>query len=171
MKLVKAILLASVLTLLTACSSQGNQEQTSSVSESQVSSQTSSRNNPSTQEEEATMQLTINGQIITVDWADNPTVTALYNQVKNQPIEIKVRDYASMEKVGKLPETLPSSNEQISTDAGDITLYNGRDLAFYYNPNNYSLTPIGKIQGMSKDEIRRLLTSQKEMTVRFSSTD
>ncbi|WP_416308744.1 cyclophilin-like fold protein [Streptococcus anginosus] len=46
-----------------------------------------------------------------MDWADNPTVTALYNQVKNQPIEIKARAYALMEKVGKLPETLPSSNE------------------------------------------------------------
>ena len=153
------------MALLIACHSQG-----SPVIQEQSTYSTSSGDDSFRQEEE-NMRLTINEQRISVDWADNPTVQALYHRVKNQPIEISVRDYASMEKVGELPETFSSSNEQMTTEAGDITLYNGRNLAFYYEPNNYSLTPIGKIQGMTKDEIRNMLTSQNELTVRLSVID
>ena len=177
--LTKTLWFVSLLALLTACQSQGSQETASPISENQTStssagessSQVSPDSSSSTQEEEASMQLTIDGQNISVDWADNPTVTALYNQLRNQPIEITIRDYASMEKVGYLPERLPSSNEQMTTEAGDITLYNGSDLAFYYNPNSYTLTHIGKIQGMTTDEIHQFLTSKNEMTVRLSLVD
>lgn len=139
-----------------ANSQSSEQEPASSSSQSQAT------------REESTMQLRINDQEISVNWADNPTVTTLLEQVRQSPIELTVRDYGGMEKVGDLPTTLPSSNQQMSTDAGDITLFNGRSLAFYYDRNNYSLTPIGTIHGMSRSDIRQLLTSQAETTISIS---
>lgn len=114
------------------------------------------------------MKLEISNQVISVKWADNPTVEALRKLVDQRTIEFQVQDYAAMEKVGYLPQSLPSSNQHLNTDVGDITLYQGKGLAFYYGQNSYSLTPIGKIQGMSKEKIRQLLTSQDQLTVRIS---
>ncbi|MDE7353625.1 MAG: hypothetical protein K2O06_11325 [Acetatifactor sp.] len=37
-------------------------------------------------------------------------------------------DYASMEKVGPIGTSLPRNDEQISTGAGDIILYQGNSL-------------------------------------------
>ena len=66
-------------------------------------------------------------------------------------------DYAGFEKGAPLPETLPQNNEQMNTDAGDIILFQGKQFVIYYDTNSWSLTPLGKITGISKSELRDLL--------------
>lgn len=162
--LTRVILWSAVLCCLVACRQVTEQE--SSVSSSTISQKPSVVK--SSQEKEAGMRVEINGQAVQVAWAENVTVQALREQVVEAPVELTVEDYAGMEKVGNLPVSLPSSNQQMNTDAGDITLFAGRALAFYYGRNQYSLTPIGRIEGMSKEEIRELLTSQERLTVTIS---
>lgn len=115
------------------------------------------------------MQLSINAQEITVKWAENLSVQALADYVQDQNLELVLEDYAFMEKVGELPITLPSNNEDIRTEAGDIILYQGRKLVIYYDRNHYSLTPIGKIQGMSKIDIQELLGWPKTVRIRLTN--
>ena len=45
----------------------------------------------------------------------------------------------------------------MNTDAGDIILYQGRQFVIYYDRNSYSLTPLGKITGMTKAELQALV--------------
>lgn len=70
---------------------------------------------------------------------------------------MQMRDYASMEKVGDLGVHLPTNDEAISVDAGDIILYQGHLLVIYYDANSWDFTRLGKIEGISKQELRTLL--------------
>ena len=66
-------------------------------------------------------------------------------------------DYSGFEKVGDLPEALPENNEELNTDAGDLILYQGKEFVIYYDQNSWSLTKLGHIDNISKEELQELL--------------
>ncbi len=101
--------------------------------------------------------LTVAGKQLTVDWAENSSVDALRQLLKKGDITLDMSDYGGFEKGSPLPETLPENNEQMHTDAGDIILYQGKQFVIYYDTNSWSLTPLGKITGMTKAELQTLL--------------
>ena len=102
--------------------------------------------------------LTVAGESLTVAWADNSTVDALRELLRRSgTITLDMSDYAGFEKGAPLPETLPQNNEPMNADAGDIILYQGRQFVIYYDQNSYSLTPLGKITGMTKAELQALV--------------
>lgn len=68
-----------------------------------------------------------------------------------------MEDYHQMEKVGSIGTTLPQNNEPLNTGPGDIILYQGDKIAIYYNTNSYSLTPIGKINEITQEELKNIL--------------
>lgn len=68
-------------------------------------------------------------------------------------------DYANMEKVGELGMTLPRNDQQITTQAGDIILYQGNKLVIYYAPNSWNFTRLGKIDDISAKELKNILGS------------
>ncbi len=70
---------------------------------------------------------------------------------------IDMQDYAGMEKVGALGAELPENNEDVTTRAGDLILYQGDRFVIYYAPNTWSLTRLGRIEGVSAEELRELL--------------
>ena len=78
-----------------------------------------------------------------------------------------MRDYASMEKVGPIGTSLPTNDEQISTGAGDIILYQGNSLVIYYDTNSWNFTRIGKIEDVTREELLAALGSS-DVTVTFS---
>ena len=106
---------------------------------------------------EAEIALTVAGQVLTVEWADNSTVDALRELLKKGDVTLDMSDYAGFEKGAPLPETLPQNNEPMNADVGDIILYQGRQFVIYYDKNSYSLTPLGKITDMTKAELQALL--------------
>ena len=101
--------------------------------------------------------LTVAGKELTVDWAENSSVDALRELLKKGDITLDMSDYGGFEKGAPLPESLPQNNEQMNTDAGDIILYQGKQFVIYYDTNSWSLTPLGKITGMTKAELQTLL--------------
>lgn len=44
-----------------------------------------------------------------------------------------MHDYGNFEKVGSLPKSLPRNDKQISTEPGDIILYQGNQITIYYD--------------------------------------
>ena len=60
-------------------------------------------------------------------------------------------------KVGSLGTSLPSNNEQITTEAGDLILYMGNAFVIYYAPNSWNFTRLGKIQNVTGDELKEIL--------------
>ena len=99
--------------------------------------------------------------------ADNSSVDALKELLANEPLTINMRDYASMEKVGPIGTDLPRNDEQIYTGAGDIILYQGNSLVIYYNTNSWNFTRIGKIEGVTGEDILDAF-GDGDVTVTFS---
>ncbi|MDE5772413.1 MAG: aldo/keto reductase [Ruminococcus sp.] len=68
-----------------------------------------------------------------------------------------MNDYANFEKVGKLPKSLPRNDEKITTEAGDIILYQGNQVTIYYDENTWNFTRIGKIDNITQSELKEIL--------------
>ena len=99
--------------------------------------------------EEETLEIQVNGTAIAARLAKNSSAQALAELLAEGPRTIEMRDYGGMEKVGTLGQTLPTNNERITTQAGDLALYQGNQLVIYYAANTWSLTRLGKIQGVT----------------------
>ena len=118
-------------------------------------------NNKEVQQAEETTDMKMNIQIeettFTATLADNSSVDALKELMTDEPLTLNMSDYANMEKGADLGVTLPQNNEQMNAQAGDIILYQGRTFVIYYDTNSWSLTPIGKIDNVDADELRKVL--------------
>lgn len=101
--------------------------------------------------------LTINGTKISAILEDNSSAQALSEKLAEGDITVEAHDYGSFEKVGELGFSLPANDEQITTEAGDIILYQGDKLTVYYDENSWSFTKLGHIENMTQDELKDLL--------------
>lgn len=106
---------------------------------------------------EKTMNITVNGKTLTATMEDNSSAEALLELLNSGELTLNMHDYGGMEKVGALDATLPTNDRQITTQPGDIILYQGNQITIYYNTNNWSLTKLGHINNMSAAELRELL--------------
>ncbi|MDE6273007.1 MAG: hypothetical protein K2M31_08380 [Muribaculaceae bacterium] len=107
------------------------------------------------------IHITVNGVTQTILLSDSEAAMELKNRVNSGDIRVKMNDYGSFEKVGELPWSLPTSNLQISTIPGDVMLYQGNNIVIFYGTNSWSYTPLGKIEGMTPDEIRNFLAGDR----------
>ena len=61
------------------------------------------------------------------------------------------------------------NNESITTEPGDIILYQGSNLCLYYDTNTWTFTRIGKIEGKTQAELKQILKAgQGNITVTLS---
>lgn len=111
----------------------------------------------SEKENEIKMNIEVNGHLLTAPLADNSSAKAFAELIKSEPLTINMNDYANYEKVGKLPENLPRNDEQITTEAGDIILYQGNQVTIYYDENTWNFTRIGKINNITQAELKEIL--------------
>ena len=105
----------------------------------------------------STMNITINGKTVSCQLVENSSTRALLAQLEKENITYEADDYGNFEKVGYIGFNLPQNNENITTTAGDVILYQGNNICLYYGSNSWSFTRLGKIEGMSKDEIKTFL--------------
>ena len=108
-------------------------------------------------EGEYQVKIIVNGQELTATMENNTSAQAFRRILERGPKTIKMRDYASMEKVGMLWKGLPTNNEQITTEAGDIILYMGSSLVVYYDRNSWNFTRMGHINEVTQDELKKIL--------------
>ncbi len=118
----------------------------------------------------STIKIEVNGTTLTATLKDNVSTRALVNLLKGGPLTINMNDYAGMEKVGPIGTTLPQCNERLTTQPGDLILYLGQYFVIYYAQNTYSLTPLGKIDNTSGDELIRIL-GNGDVTVTISLSE
>ena len=104
---------------------------------------------------------------LTATLADNSSARAFYELLQKDSITVAMHDYGSFEKVGSLPSSLPRNDTQISTESGDIILYQGNQITIYYDTNSWSFTRLGKIDGVSKAELKKIL-GKENVTAVFS---
>jgi len=89
--------------------------------------------------------------------SDNRSADAFAGLLKKGSVTVKMHDYGSFEKVGPLGTTLPRTDTQITTQAGDIILYQGNQITIYYDTNSWNFTRLGKIRGVSQKELKAVL--------------
>ena len=102
--------------------------------------------------------------------ADNSSAMAFYELLEKGPVTIKMTDYGNFEKVGPLGTKLPRNDTQITTQAGDIILYQGNQITIYYDTNSWNFTRLGKVDGVTQAELKKIL-GKGDVTAIFSVTE
>lgn len=99
--------------------------------------------------------------------ADNSSAMAFYELLEKDPVTIKMTDYGNFEKVSPLGTKLPRNDTQITTQAGDIILYQGNQITIYYDTNSWNFTRLGKVDGVTQAELKKIL-GKGDVTAVFS---
>ena len=105
------------------------------------------------------MKLIIGDLPVSVSWEENPTVEELRRMATASPITVEMTRYGGFEQVGSLGANLPRDDVQTVTEAGDIVLYAGNQIVIFYGSNSWAYTRLGKLEGLSGDDITALLAS------------
>lgn len=100
-------------------------------------------------EEDVKMNVRIGDAVFTATLEDNAAVNEFIEMMKESPVTIEMSDYSGFEKVGSLGRNLTASNSQMTTDAGDIVLYNGNQIVMFYGSNSWSYTKLGHIDDLT----------------------
>ena len=94
---------------------------------------------------------------LTATLYDNSSSRALVDLLQKGSVTIDMHDFSNFEKVGDLPVTLPRNDMPTDTDAGDLILYLGKRFVIYYDKNSWDFTPLGKIDNVTKAELKKIL--------------
>ena len=101
--------------------------------------------------------LKVGGNTMTATMTDNEATRELTKLLEHGDLTIRMSDYGGFEKVGALPQSLPTSNTQITTVPGDIMLYQGNQMVIFYGSNSWSYTRLGKIDEATASTLRQFL--------------
>ena len=103
------------------------------------------------------MYITIDGRTEAITLANNSATQALVAKLQEAPVTVTHNSSGGFEIWGALGFSLPTSNEQINAQPGDVILYNGSNICMFYGTNSWSYTRLGKIDGLSQSELRTFL--------------
>ena len=103
------------------------------------------------------LNIEINGTVLQVKLNNNSSAEAIKELLKEGPLTLSMKDYAHMEKFGRLGRRLPSNDEHITTQVGDVILSEGNLLVIYYAPNTWNFTRLGTIQNKTEKELKQIL--------------
>lgn len=111
------------------------------------------------------LSISANGHTLTVTLVDNSSTRALKELLAAGPVTIHMSDYGNMEKVGPLPQSLPTNDEHINTVAGDLILYQGRNFVIYYDTNSWNFTRLGKIDNITSGSFLKSILGDGDVDV------
>ncbi len=106
-----------------------------------------------------TIIIEVNNTELIVELEDNIATKELVQKLDSGSIVVNALEYGGFEKVGSLGFSLTKDDHQITTEAGDIVLYQGNHISLFYNSNSWSYTKLGKVTNMSKEELKQVLGS------------
>lgn len=156
MKKTFIFLLAFMITFLPACAMGANSDEGASTMKIQIDITSESGKHT-----------------LTATLVDNSSAVAFYELLKKGPLTVDMHDYGSFEKVGSLGTSLPRNDSQITTEAGDIILYQGNQITIYYDTNSWNFTRLGKVVStgstttITQAELKKIL-GKGDVTAVFS---
>lgn len=129
---------------LSACVS-GEVPDSSDAPQTEISQPT--QDQPS--QEESALKITVNGQELLATFADNSSAREFQELLAQGPLSVEMADYGGFEKVGALGTTLTRNDTQITTQPGDVILYQGNQITIYYGTNSWNFTRLARIDDPS----------------------
>ena len=124
-------------------------------------SEANAQENQTTSNMAQVMYITIGGVTKTATLVDNAATRELVTRLQEAPVTVTLNSSGGFEIWGALGFSLPTSNEQVNAQPGDIVLYNGSNICMFYGTNSWSYTQLGKIEGLSKNELRTFLKADE----------
>ena len=122
-------------------------------------------------ENDMTMYITIAGQTQSITLANNAATQELVERLQNGAVTVTLNSSGGFEIWGPLGFSLPTSNQQMTAQPGDVVLYNGSNICLFYGSNSWSYTRLGKIDGLSESQLRTFLKAgESNITVTLSLT-
>jgi len=118
------------------------------------------------------MYITIDGHEQSVTLTNNSATKALVEKLQQAPVDVTLNSSGGFEIWGALGFSLPTSDQQTNAQPGDVVLYNGSNICMFYGSNSWSYTRLGKIDGLSENELRTFLKageSNIKVTLSLSS--
>jgi hypothetical protein len=100
-------------------------------------------------QEESALKITVNGQELLATFADNSSAREFQELLAQGPLSVEMADYGGFEKVGPLGTTLTRNDTQITTQPGDVILYQGNQITIYYGTNSWNFTRLARIDDPS----------------------
>lgn len=115
------------------------------------------------------MYITIGGETHSVTLADNAATQELVSRLQSGDINVTLDTNGNFEIWGPLGFSLPTSNQQITAQPGDVILYGGSNICIFCGTNSWSYTRLGHIDGLSESELRTFLKiGQSNIAVKLS---
>ena len=140
-------MLLAVLSL-TACNIRENpSEHSTPPAQAAVSEQETAQQslNVEASQEEALLKITVGNYELSATFEDNSSAEEFKELLAQGPATVEMDDYGGFEKVGPLGTTLARNDTQITTEPGDIILYQGNQITIYYGANTWSFTKLARI--------------------------
>ena len=100
-------------------------------------------------QEETALKITVGDEELLATLEDNSSAREFKELLAQGPVTIEMEDYGGFEKVGPLGTTLTRNDQQITTEPGDVILYQGNQITIYYGTNTWSFTRLAKIDDPS----------------------
>ncbi|WP_155890534.1 cyclophilin-like fold protein [Lachnobacterium bovis] len=107
------------------------------------------------------IRVTVGSSSFIVNLEDNETAKALRKMITDEDLTISASNYGGFEKVCQFGKTLPRNDKQITTKAGDVMLYSGNQIVFFYGANSWSYTKIGKVEASSIEKLESVLSGSE----------
>ena len=112
------------------------------------------------------LYLTANGVTKTATLVQNEATAKLISLLEKEPITISMTENGGFEKVGNLPQSLPTSDVRQTAQSGDIMLYVGNVMCIFYGSNTWAYTKLGTLDNMTSSEIKDFLSGNPvEVTI------
>ena len=103
------------------------------------------------------IKIIVNNNELNIQLEDNEATKELTEKLNSGDIVVNASEYGGFEKVGPLGFSLTRDDKQITTEAGDIVLYQGNQISLFYNSNSWSYTKLGKVTNISEKELKDVL--------------
>ena len=104
------------------------------------------------------LYISANGVTRSATLIENNATRELISLLQKGPISISMSENGGFEKIGNLPQSLPTSNVSQTAHSGDIMLYLGNVLCIFYGSNTWSYTKLGSMDNMTSSEIKEFLS-------------
>lgn len=96
-------------------------------------------------QEESALKITVGEHTFYATFADNPSADEFQEMLAQGAITVEMQDYGEFEKVGSLDTEFTRTDERITTEPGDVILYQGDQITIYYGTNTWNFTRLAKI--------------------------
>lgn len=91
------------------------------------------------------LKITVGDYELLATFEDNSSAREFQTLLAQGPVTVSMDDYGGFEKVGSLGTTLTRNDTQITTQPGDVILYQGNQITIYYGTNTWSFTRLARI--------------------------